>query len=213
MNKTKGSLVIVSGFSGAGKGTVVKAITQKYDNYALSISATTRAPRPGELEGREYFFKTREEFEQMIAGGQLIEYAQYVGNYYGTPRKYVEQQLEAGKDVILEIEIQGAMKVKKLIPEALLIFMTPPSANELKNRLEGRGTEAKEVIQSRLERAVEESKGIDGYDYVLINDTIEECVEELHRIIQASHGRYNQKQELISNIKAELAQIVEKEGR
>lgn len=213
MNKTKGSLVIVSGFSGAGKGTVVKAITQKYDNYALSISATTRAPRPGELEGREYFFKTREEFEQMIAGGQLIEYAQYVGNYYGTPRKYVEQQLEAGKDVILEIEIQGAMKVKKLIPEALLIFMTPPSANELKNRLEGRGTEAKEVIQSRLERAVEESKGIDGYDYVLINDTIEECVEELHRIIQVSHGRYNQKQELISNIKAELAQIVEKEGR
>ena len=213
MNKTKGSLVIVSGFSGAGKGTVVKAITQKYDNYALSISATTRAPRPGELEGREYFFKTREEFEQMIAGGQLIEYAQYVGNYYGTPRKYVEQQLEAGKDVILEIEIQGAMKVNKLIPEALLIFMTPPSANELKNRLEGRGTEAKEVIQSRLERAVEESKGIDGYDYVLINDTIEECVEELHRIIQASHGRYNQKQELISNIKAELAQIVEKEGR
>ena len=149
----------------------------------------------------------------MIAGGQLIEYAQYVGNYYGTPRKYVEQQLEAGKDVILEIEIQGAMKVKKLIPEALLIFMTPPSANELKNRLEGRGTEAKEVIQSRLERAVEESKGIDGYDYVLINDTIEECVEELHRIIQVSHGRYNQKQELISNIKAELAQIVEKEGR
>lgn len=213
MNKTKGSLVIVSGFSGAGKGTVVKAITQKYDNYALSISATTRTPRPGELEGREYFFKTREEFEQMIAGGQLIEYAQYVGNYYGTPRKYVEQQLEAGKDVILEIEIQGAMKVKKLIPEALLIFMTPPSANELKNRLEGRGTEAKEVIQSRLERAVEESKGIDGYDYVLINDTIEECVEELHRIIQVSHGRYNQKQELISNIKAELAQIVEKEGR
>ena len=213
MNKTKGSLVIVSGFSGAGKGTVVKAITQKYDNYALSISATTRAPRPGELEGREYFFKTREEFEQMITGGQLIEYAQYVGNYYGTPRKYVEQQLEAGKDVILEIEIQGAMKVKKLIPEALLIFMTPPSANELKNRLEGRGTEAKEVIQSRLERAVEESKGIDGYDYVLINDTIEECVEELHRIIQVSHGRYNQKQELISNIKAELAQIVEKEGR
>lgn len=213
MNKTKGSLVIVSGFSGAGKGTVVKAITQKYDNYALSISATTRAPRPGELEGREYFFKTREEFEQMIAGGQLIEYAQYVGNYYGTPRKYVEQQLEAGKDVILEIEIQGAMKVKKLIPEALLIFMTPPSANELKNRLEGRGTEAKEVIQSRLERAVEESKGIDGYDYVLINDTIDECVEELHRIIQVSHGRYNQKQELISNIKAELAQIVEKEGR
>ena len=191
MNKTKGSLVIVSGFSGAGKGTVVKAITQKYDNYALSISATTRAPRPGELEGREYFFKTREEFEQMITGGQLIEYAQYVGNYYGTPRKYVEQQLEAGKDVILEIEIQGAMKVKKLIPEALLIFMTPPSANELKNRLEGRGTEAKEVIQSRLERAV----------------------EELHRIIQVSHGRYNQKQELISNIKAELAQIVEKEGR
>ena len=129
MNK-KGILIVVSGFSGAGKGTIMKELLKQYDNYALSISATTREPRPGEEEGREYFFKTVEEFEKMIAKDELIEYARYVDNYYGTPRAYVEEQLEAGKDVILEIEIQGALKVKEKFPETLLLFVTPPTAKE-----------------------------------------------------------------------------------
>ena len=125
---THGILIVVSGFSGSGKGTIMKELLKRYDNYALSISATTRAPREGETDGQEYFFKTREEFEKMIAKEELIEYAEYVNNYYGTPRAYVEEQLTAGKDVILEIEIQGALKVKKKFPDTLLLFVTPPSA-------------------------------------------------------------------------------------
>ena len=135
----QGILTVVSGFSGAGKGTLMKALLEKYE-YGLSISATTRAPREGEQNGREYFFLTKEQFEDMISKNELIEYAQYVGNYYGTPKKYVQQQLDAGKNVILEIEIQGALNVKKMFPNALLIFVTPPSAAELKSRLVGRGT-------------------------------------------------------------------------
>ena len=133
----KGNLVIISGFSGAGKGTVVKGLMARYDCYALSVSATTRAPREGEVNGREYFFKTREEFEKMIRQDALYEYAQYVSNYYGTPKAYVQEQLDAGKDVILEIEVQGALKVKEKNPKALLLFVTPPSAEELKKRLQG----------------------------------------------------------------------------
>ena len=135
----KGILVVVSGFSGAGKGTVMKRLLEKYDDYALSISVTTRNPRPGEEDGREYFFRKREEFEKLIQEDALIEYAQYVENYYGTPRSYVEEQLQAGRNVILEIEIQGAMKVKKKIPEALLVFVTPPTVEELE-RSEGNGS-------------------------------------------------------------------------
>ena len=157
--KNKGILTVVSGFSGSGKGTIMKELLRKYnEQYALSISATTRSPRPGETDGVEYFFKTREEFEEMIAADALIEHAQYVGNYYGTPRSYVEEQLEAGRDVILEIEIQGALKVKERFPDTLLLFVTPPSADELKSRLVGRGTEAMDVIESRLARALEEAK-------------------------------------------------------
>ena len=130
--REKGILIVVSGFSGSGKGTIMKELLKQYDNYALSISATTRNPRPGEEDGREYFFKTVEDFEKMIAKEELIEYARYVDNYYGTPRAYVEEQLEAGKDVILEIEIQGALKVKEKFPDTLLLFVTPPSAEELK---------------------------------------------------------------------------------
>ena len=145
----RGILVVVSGFSGAGKGTLMKHLLEKYDNYALSISATTRAPREGEEHGREYFFHTKQEFEELILQDALIEYAQYVENYYGTPKAYVEKQLEAGKDVILEIEIQGALKVKEKFPDTLLLFVTPPSAEELKRRLINRGTETKEVIDYR----------------------------------------------------------------
>ena len=144
----RGILIVVSGFSGAGKGTLMKELMKRYEEtYALSVSATTRNPREGEVDGREYFFKTTEEFEKMIAKEELIEYARYVENYYGTPRTYVEQQLEAGKDVILEIEIQGALKVKERFPDTLLLFVTPPSAKELRRRLVGRGTETMEVYR------------------------------------------------------------------
>ena len=180
----RGILIVVSGFSGAGKGTLMKRLLEKYEErYALSVSATTRQPREGERDGIEYFFKTKEEFEKMIAKEELIEYARYVENYYGTPRAYVEQMLEAGKDVILEIEIQGALKVKKAFPDTLLLFVVPPSAEELKHRLVGRGTESMEVIESRLKRAVEESAGMEQYDYLIVNDDLEICVEEIHQII------------------------------
>ena len=165
---SKGILVVVSGFSGSGKGTVMKRLMEKYDNYALSVSVTTRNPRPGEKDGEAYFFRTKEEFEQLIREDGLIEYAQYVENYYGTPRKYVEEQLSAGKDVILEIEIQGAMKIREKFPDTLLVFVCPPSMEELKNRLVGRGTETLDVINGRLRRAVEESRGMDKYDYLMI---------------------------------------------
>ena len=159
--RRKGILIVVSGFSGVGKGTLMKRLLEDYDDYALSVSATTRSPRPGEEDGREYFFKSVEEFEKMIAQDELIEYAKYVNNYYGTPKEYVMQQLEEGKDVILEIEIQGALKVKEKYPDTLLLFVTPPGARELKERLVGRGTETMEVIESRMKRAVEESEGMD----------------------------------------------------
>ena len=153
MANGQGILVVVSGFSGAGKGTLMKALLEKYHNYALSISATTRSPREGEQDGREYFFVTRDKFESMIEEKELIEYAQYVNNYYGTPRQYVFQQMADGKDVILEIEIQGALKIKERFPEALLLFVMPPSADELKHRLTSRGTETADVIAARLHRA------------------------------------------------------------
>ncbi|MEF2806064.1 MAG: guanylate kinase [Massilistercora timonensis] len=200
----KGILTVVSGFSGAGKGTIMKRLMEKYDNYALSVSATTRAPRPGEEEGREYFFRTVEEFEKMIAKEQLIEYAKYVDNYYGTPRAYVEEQLEAGKDVILEIEIQGALKVKEKFPETLLLFVTPPSARELKDRLVKRGTESMEVILSRMERAREEAKGMDRYDYLVINDVLEDCVDEVHKIIQGEHRKSFRNMDFIEKMRQEL---------
>ena len=200
----KGILTVVSGFSGAGKGTIMKRLMEKYDNYALSVSATTRAPRPGEEEGREYFFRTVEEFEKMIAKEHLIEYAKYVDNYYGTPRAYVEEQLEAGKDVILEIEIQGALKVKEKFPETLLLFVTPPSARELKDRLVKRGTESMEVILSRMERAREEAKGMDRYDYLVINDVLEDCVDEVHRIIQGEHRKSFRNMDFIEKMRQEL---------
>ncbi len=201
----KGILVVVSGFSGAGKGTIMKQLLEEYpDRYALSISATTRKPRPGENHGREYFFVSKAEFEEMIVREALIEYAQYVGNYYGTPREYVCQQLEKGKDVILEIEIQGALKVKEKYPDTLLLFISPPGAGELKNRLVNRGTESKAVIESRLNRAWQEAQGVENYDYFVINDDLEECVQEVHSIIQNEHARVARNHAVIENIRAEL---------
>ena len=187
--KNKGILVVVSGFSGAGKGTLMKALLEKYDNYALSISATTRKPRAGEVHGREYFFVEKETFESMIKGDQVIEYAQYVKHYYGTPKEYVLQKMEEGKDVILEIEIQGALKVKEKYPDTLLLFVMPPSAMELRRRLVGRGTETADVIEARLKRAAKEAEGMESYDYILINDDVDTCVEEMHHLIQSQHHK------------------------
>ena len=182
--ENKGKLVVISGFSGAGKGTLMKALMKEYgDSYALSVSATTRNPRPGEMDGGDYFFVTKDKFEQMIAEDALIEYAQYVGNYYGTPKEYVQQQLDLGKNVILEIEIQGALKIKEKFPDTVLMFVTAPNANELKNRLVGRGTETPEVIAARLSRACEESMGMEKYDYLVINDTIENGISLIDRLI------------------------------
>ena len=208
----KGVLVVVSGFSGAGKGTIMKQLLKEHpDTYGLSISATTRVPRPGEVHGREYFFVSREEFEQMIDKDELIEYAQYVGNYYGTPRNYVFSQLEQGKDVILEIEIQGSRKVKENMPDAVLLFVSPPSAAELKRRLVERGTEREAVIASRLSRAWQEAQGVEDYDYFVINDDLEECVQKVHSIIQHEHARTMRNHALIENIKAELKSFAEGE--
>ena len=200
----KGILIVISGFSGAGKGTLMKALLEKHHNYALSISATTREPREGERDGREYFFVTREKFEEMIREGELIEHAQYVNNYYGTPRQYVFQQMADGRDVILEIEIQGALKIKERFPEALLIFVMPPSADELKRRLVGRGTESMEVIDRRMRRAAEEAAGITSYDYILINDTLDACVEEMHQLIQTQHKKVSQNLDFIEQMQSEL---------
>ncbi|MBE5972054.1 MAG: guanylate kinase [Lachnoclostridium sp.] len=206
--KQQGILAVVSGFSGAGKGTLMKALLEKYDNYALSISATTRKPREGEVHGREYFFLSVEEFEKLIANDQLIEHAKYVSNYYGTPRSYVEEKMAEGKDVILEIEIQGALKVKEKFPETLLVFVVPPSAEELKRRLIGRGTETMEVIEQRMKRATEEAEEMGSYDYILINDDLNKAVEDLHNLIQSQHMQANCNQELIRTMKEELNAIV-----
>ena len=205
MQKNKGILTVVSGFSGAGKGTIMKALMQAHsETYALSISATTRAPRTGERDGIEYFFKSREAFEQMIADDALVEYAEYVGNYYGTPKAYVEEQLARGKDVILEIEIQGALKVRRQFPDALLLFVTPPSAEVLKNRLIGRGTETMDVIEHRLARALEEAEGLEEYDYLVVNDVLEEAVREVHEIIQNEHYRVARNADKIREMRNEL---------
>ena len=201
---SRGVLAVVSGFSGAGKGTIMKSLMAKYDNYALSVSATTRNPRPGEEDGREYFFRTKEEFEQMIAEHQLIEYARYVGNYYGTPKEYVVQQLEQGKDVILEIEMQGALHVREILPEVNLIFLTPPSVDVLEQRLRGRGTETEEVIRDRMARAKEECSYMEKYDYIVVNDDLDECVENVHRLIRSLHYKREQQEKFIKKIKQEF---------
>lgn len=204
----KGILAVVSGFSGAGKGTLMKTLLSQYaDRYALSISATTRSPRIGEEHGREYFFLKKEEFEQMIAEDALIEHACYVGNYYGTPKSYVMEQMEAGKDVILEIEIQGALKVKEKFPDTLLLFVTPPDAAELERRLRGRGTETEDVIRDRLKRAAEEADYMDQYDYILVNDVLEDCVRDMHELIQSQHQKTDRNQAFIAEMKEGLKQL------
>lgn len=210
MNR-KGILVVVSGFSGVGKGTLMRCLTERYGHYALSISATTRAPREGEEDGREYFFKTKEEFEQLIEEDRLIEHACFCGNYYGTPRDYVEDQMEQGRDVILEIEIQGAMKIREQYPDAMLLFVMPPDAETLANRLRGRGTETEEVIRARLSRAVEESQGVDQYDYIIVNDDLDQSVEEVHRLIDSQHNKITRNLDFVRQIQKEVKAFVKGE--
>lgn len=204
----RGVLTVISGFSGAGKGTLVKKLISEYDNYSLSVSMTTRAPREGEVNGKDYFFIDRPAFERNIKDGMMLEHAEYQGNYYGTPREYVEKQLSAGKDVILEIEYLGAFQVKKMLPEALLLFVTPPSAEELLRRLRGRHTETEEQIQGRMKRAIEESDIVDKYEFILLNDDLDTCVRQTHEIIQNAKFSVSRNAAFIEEIKKELTVTV-----
>ena len=201
----RGKLVIVSGFSGAGKGTVMNRLVADNSNYALSVSATTRQPRPNEVDGVSYFFKTHEEFERMIENDELLEYARYVDNYYGTPKAFVEAMRNEGKDVLLEIEMQGAMLVKGKCPDAILIFITTKDVATLRDRLTGRGTETPDVIEKRMDRAREEAQGVENYDYIVVNDELEECVETVDRIVRSEHNRTDDKISIIKEICRDLS--------
>ena len=181
----KGLLLVVSGPSGVGKGTICKEYLGKYDDCALSVSATTRSPRDGEVDGVSYFFLSHDEFRKKIDEGGFLEHAVFCDNYYGTPKDAVMEKLEEGKNVILEIEVQGALQVRSHYPEAVFVFVIPPSVEILEERLRGRGTETEEVIKQRLERAKAEFKYIDKYNYILVNDTVSEAVCRLHSIVEA----------------------------
>ena len=195
----RGLLIVFSGPSGVGKGTVRQEIFSTPDHkFEYSVSMTTRQKRPGEVDGVDYFFRTREEFEELIKNGQMLEYAEYVGNYYGTPLTYVNETLDKGIDVFLEIEVQGALQVKKKVPDGVFIFLTPPDLDELKDRLVGRGTDSEEVICQRIERAKEEIALMREYDYAVVNDEVPLAAERFKRIIESEHfrvdrviGRYN----------------------
>lgn len=186
----RGLLIVFSGPSGVGKGTVRQEIFSTPDHkFEYSVSMTTRAQRPGEVDGKDYFFRSREEFEELIRNGQMLEYAEYVGNYYGTPLTYVNETLDKGIDVFLEIEVQGALQVKKKDPDAVFIFLTPPDLNELQERLVGRGTDSEEVIAQRIERAREEIALMSEYDYAIVNDEVPLAAERVKRVIEAEHFR------------------------
>lgn len=207
MKDRKGIMAIISGFSGVGKGTIVNELVTRY-GYVISISATTRAPRDGEQEGINYFFKTTDEFEKMIEQDKLIEYATYVGNYYGTPKEYVIEQLEKGHDVLLEIEMQGALKVKERFPEVALIFIVPPKVEDLKTRLIKRGTEDTKMIEARMAESKEECKYLSKYDYVVVNDDLEECIEKIHGILEAVHETKENQKEHIKKIQTEFERLI-----
>jgi guanylate kinase len=205
MKNERGLLIVLSGPSGVGKGTVRKELfKQPNTNYEYSISMTTRKPRTGEVDGVDYFFKTREEFEQLIEEGGLLEYAEFVGNYYGTPLAYVNETLDAGRDVFLEIEVQGAAQIREKVPEALFIFLAPPSLSELEKRLIGRGTESEDIIKKRIEAAKEELEMMSLYDYVVENDQIQNACDKINAIIIAEHCRRERvEQRYLSMLKGE----------
>ena len=186
----RGLLIVFSGPSGVGKGTVRKEIFESSDNkFEYSVSMTTRPQRPGEVDGVDYFFRTREEFEDLIRQGQMLEYAEYVGNYYGTPLTYVNETLDRGVDVFLEIEVQGALQVKQKVPDGVFIFLTLPDLEELHDRLVGRGTDSQEVIAQRIAKAREEIALMREYDYAVVNDEVSLAAERVKKIIEAEHFR------------------------
>ena len=186
----RGLLIVLSGPSGVGKGTVRKAIFESDDNdFQYSVSMTTRNKREGEIEGVDYYFRTREEFEALIEAGEMLEYAEYVGNYYGTPLSYVQKTLDQGKDVFLEIEVQGAKQVKDKVPDGVFIFLTPPDLAELRSRITGRGTDSAEVIDERMRVAREEIEMMALYDYAVVNDEVSKAVQRIREIISSEHFR------------------------
>jgi len=197
-------LIVLSGPSGVGKGTVCKALRECTPELIYSVSATTREPREGEVEGVNYFFKTKEQFQQLIRDDQVLEWAEYVGNYYGTPRRFVEDTLNAGKDIILEIEVQGALKVKQKFPQGVFIFLLPPSMDELENRIVGRGTESEESIRSRMSVAMDEIRLMEHYDYAIVNDRVEHACARINAIIEAEHCR---KDRVVNKIKQWMAEV------
>jgi len=202
----KGSLIVISGFSGAGKGTVAKRLVKDY-GYSLSVSATTRAPREGEVDGVDYYFKSEADFKNLIDYNGFIEYARYVDNYYGTPRAFVEKELASGHNVILEIEVQGALNIKRQYPDAILIFITAPSVEALKERLVGRGTEEAAVVAKRMKRASEEAEEMINYEYIVINDDLDECVHTVHSIVISKRCELNQNIDFIETTKKGFEQI------
>jgi guanylate kinase len=205
MRKERGLLIVLSGPSGVGKGTVRKELFSQPDtNYEYSVSMTTRKPREGEVDGVDYFFKSREEFEALIETGGLLEHAEFVGNYYGTPIEYVNETLDAGRDVFLEIEVQGAAQIREKAPDALFIFLAPPSISELQNRLINRGTETEDIIQKRIATAKEEVEMMSLYDYVVENDEIQKACDKINAIIAAEHCRRERVEKLyLSMLKGE----------
>ena len=209
MTKNKGILFVLSGFSGAGKGTIMESFFEQYEGFVLSVSATSREPREGEQHGVHYFFVSREEFEDRIRNGSLIEYTEYQGNYYGTPRDFVIENMEKGLDVFLEIEVEGAENIRKQYPDAVTIFVTTPTPQELQRRLRGRGTNTEEQIRGRLRRAVDESEYVDDYDYLLINDDLEETVKTLYGITRTEHLRQSRNAEFDEWFQSELAEMLE----
>lgn len=186
----RGMLIVLSGPSGVGKGTVRQAMLEdEFRDFHYSVSMTTRKPRPGEQDGVDYYFVSKEEFEQEIANDGMLEYAQYVDNYYGTPMKYVNQTLESGRDVLLEIEVQGAMQVREKCPDGVLIFLTPPDLLELRNRIQKRGTDDQATIDKRMQKAADEIRMMENYDYAVVNDEIPNAVQRIEKIIESEHLR------------------------